>query len=340
MHFPALARALRLIAEKGAEEFYHGAIAEEIVEHLGKKGSLLSWEDFAQHRTDWVKPIATAFAGHDILEIPPNGQGLTVLIALNILNRTGLRRHEAGSTGFYHLLIEALKLAWVFRNRHIADPEFSEIPLDMLLGDQLADKLAGLLDPKKALDVRVALPQSDTVYLAVVDKNRLAVSFINSVYDGFGSCIVTPKTGIALQNRGACFVTTPGHPNCIGPAKRPLHTIIPAMAKKDGRVDMAFGVMGGDFQPMGHMMLAVNRYVFGLDPQAAIDMARVFPRGGEVLYEAALPHDVQRGLSELGHRLIPSGGPMGGGQAIAIDWEGHMLIGGSEPRKDGLALGY
>ena len=340
MRYPALAQTFRRIAEGGCQAFYHGEIAEEIVSHLAKRGGLLTLDDFARNESNWVKPIATPFAGHEILEIPPNGQGLTVLIALNILSHTGLRRHEAGSAEHYHLMIEALKLAWEFRNRHIADPDFSDIPVDDLLSETVARKLALLIDMNKSLDVRVALPKSGTVYLSVVDKNRLAVSFINSIYDPFGSGIVTPKTGIALQNRGACFVTAPGHPNCIGPGKRPLHTIIPAMAKKDGKVDMTFGVMGGDYQPMGHMMVAVNRYVYGMDPQEAIDMPRLFPQGGEVLFEATLPTAVQAGLAKRGHRLTPSGGPMGGGQAIAIDWDGHMLTGGSEPRKDGLALGY
>ncbi len=340
MRYPAFARSLRLIASEGRDVFYRGAIAEEIVGHLAKRGSLLSLADFAATEANWVKPVATRFAGHDILEIPPNGQGLTVLIALNILSHTGLRRHDAGSAGHYHLMLEALKLAWIFRNRHIGDPDFSDIPVAELLNDEKAAKLAAMIDLNKAIDVDVALPQSDTVYLSVIDRNRLGVSFINSVFDSFGSGIILPEGGFALQNRGAGFVTTPGHPNCIGPGKRPLHTIIPAMAKKDGKIDMAFGVMGGDFQPMGHMMVAVNRYVYGMDPQEAIDMARVFPANGEVMFEAALPASVQAGLAERGHRLKPSGGPMGGGQAIAIDWENGILIGGSEPRKDGLALGY
>jgi gamma-glutamyltranspeptidase/glutathione hydrolase len=174
----------------------------------------------------------------------------------------------------------------------------------------------------------------------VVDEKRLAVSFINSVYDGFGSCVVTPRTGIALQNRGACFVTDASHPNCIGPAKRPLHTIIPAMVKKDGLVDMSYGVMGGDYQPMGHMTVAVNRYVYGMDPQEAIDWARYFPKAGKVQVEAAVPEHVKEGLMEKGHALTAPPGPLGGGQAIAIDRANGVLVGGSDPRKDGFALGY
>jgi gamma-glutamyltranspeptidase/glutathione hydrolase len=197
-----------------------------------------------------------------------------------------------------------------------------------------------MIDMNRALDIRTAMRTSGTIYLSVVDEKRLACSFINSVYDGFGSTIVTEKTGIALQNRGACFVTDPAHPNCIGPGKRPLHTIIPAMVRHNGQIDMSYGVMGGDYQPMGHMSVAVNRYVYGMDPQEAIDWARYFPADGKVRVESGVPEAVQRGLAERGHVLEASPGPLGGGQAIAIDRSNGMLIGGSDPRKDGLALGY
>ena len=193
---------------------------------------------------------------------------------------------------------------------------------------------------RRALDITTAMRTSDTVYLTVIDSQRLAVSFINSIYYGFGSAIVTPRTGIALQNRGACFVTLPGHPNCIAPGKRPLHTIIPAMARKDGKIDMSFGVMGGDYQPMGHMTVAVNRYVYGMDPQAAIDWPRYFPNGSEVLVEDGIAELLRRELAERGHKVVASPDPLGGGQAIAIDRQQGVLIGGSDPRKDGLALGY
>jgi gamma-glutamyltranspeptidase/glutathione hydrolase len=238
-----------------------------------------------------------------------------------------------------HIEIEAMKLAWELRNRHIADPDFAEVPVAELLSPGMAARLAGMIDMKQALDIRTAMRQSDTIYLSVVDRNRLAVSFINSIYYGFGSAIVTPATGISLQNRGACFVADPGHPNCIGPAKRPLHTIIPAMSRKDGRVDMSFGVMGGDYQPMGHLCVAVNRYIYGMDPQAAIDMPRYFPKGGEVLVESGVTEAAQAGLRDRGHALVPAPEPLGGGQAIVIDHRRGILIGGSDPRKDGLALG-
>jgi gamma-glutamyltranspeptidase / glutathione hydrolase len=340
MAYPALAKTLRIIASEGRDAFYTGEIGEDIAGHLASRGSLLTRDDFARTEATWVEPISTSFAGHEILEIPPNGQGLTALIALNILGHFGLKSLDPGSPERMHLEIEAMKLAWVLRDRHIGDPDFAEVPVDELLSVKTAARLAGLIDMKRALDVKTALPQSDTVYLSVVDRDRLAVSFINSTYYGFGSGIVTPKTGIALQNRGACFVTTPGHPNCIGPGKRPLHTIIPAMVRKDGQIDMSYGVMGGGYQPMGHVSVAVNRYIHGMDPQEAIDWPRCFPDEGEVQIEAGVKASAREALARKGHRLTPAPKPLGGGQAIVIDRANGVLIGGSDPRKDGMALGY
>lgn len=339
MAYPALARSLRHIAREGRNAFYTGAIAEDIIHTASALGSLLTRDDLAAHEGNWVEPISTHFMDREILEIPPSGQGLTALIAFNILAQTGLRRHAACSVERHHLEIEAMKLAWELRNRHIADPDHAAIPVDRLLSPETAAQLASMIDMTRTLDIRTQMRQSDTIYLSVVDEERLAVSFINSVYDRFGSCIVTPETGIALQNRGACFVTDPAHPNCIGPGKRPLHTIIPAMVKKDGRIDMSYGVMGGDYQPMGHVSVAVNHYVYGMDPQEAIDFPRYFPEDGKLLAESAMDPELCAGLAALGHEVVPTG-PLGGGQAIAIDHAGGVLIGGSDPRKDGLALGY
>ena len=340
MAYPALAKTLKHIAKHGRAGFYEGEIADEIVSHLAARGGLLTREDFAAAKATWVKPISTHFAGHDILEIPPNGQGLTVLITLNILKHFGLRRFDPDSPERRHLEIEALKLAWVLRNRHIADPGFADVPVNELLSEETSQRLASLIDLNHSGDAAVSLPGSDTVYLTVVDKNRLSVSFINSIYWSFGAGIVTPKSAITLQNRGHGFTTQAGHPNCIGPAKRPLHTIIPAMAKKDGRIEMSFGVMGGDFQPMGHVNVAVNRYVYGMDPQAALDFPRLFPQGQDVLVESTVPLPVRAALTAKGHRIVAAEEPLGGGQAIAIDHARGLLIGGSDHRKDGFALGY
>ena len=340
MAYPALARSLRLIAREGRDAFYAGAIADDIIATVAPMGSLLAKEDLVRHTSTWVTPISTGFAGHRIHEIPPSGQGLTALIALNILSHFGLRRHDPASPERLHVEIEAMKLAWELRNRHIADPACAEVPVAELLSDSMAGKLASLISMTRALDIRTAMRTSGTIYLSVVDRNRMAVSFINSVYDGFGAAVVTPETGIALQNRGAGFVTDPGHPNCIGPGKRPLHTIIPAMATRDGRIDMSFGVMGGDYQPMGHMTVAVNRYVYGMDPQDAIGWPRYVPKGAEVWVETGITASQRQGLAGKGHRLAGAPKPLGGGQAIVVDHQRGVLIGGSDWRKDGLALGY
>jgi gamma-glutamyltranspeptidase / glutathione hydrolase len=340
MAYPALAETMKLIAREGRDAFYQGAIAEDIIATVRARGSLLTLADMAANEPSWVKPISAPFMGREILEIPPAGQGLTALIALNILSQFGLSRHDPASAERHHLEIEAMKLAWELRNRHIGDPDFVEVPVDELLSVKTAQKLAGMIDMNRALDIETGMRRSDTIYLSVVDEKRLACSFINSVYDGFGSCIVTPRTGIALQNRGACFVTDPAHPNCIGPGKRPLHTIIPAMVRHEGRIDMSYGVMGGDYQPMGHMSVAVNRYVYGMDPQEAIDWPRYMPKAGKVQLESGVPDAVRQGLAARGHVLETVSRPLGGGQAIAIDHAGGVLIGGSDPRKDGLALGY
>jgi gamma-glutamyltranspeptidase / glutathione hydrolase len=176
--------------------------------------------------------------------------------------------------------------------------------------------------------------------LSVVDQNRMAVSFINSIYWSFGSGVTTENTGIILQNRGAGFSTDPAHPNCIGPSKRPLHTIIPALSSHNGKIDMSFGVMGGDFQPMGHVNVALNRHVYGMDPQSTLDFARLVPENGGVLAEAGLTSTVRRDLEAFGHRIVDSQHPLGGGQIIVIDHTRNLLMGGSDPRKDGMSLGF
>lgn len=339
MRYPALAATLREIARDGRDAFYAGAIAQDMVTTLRAQGSLLTLEDFAATQCDWVKPLSTTFGGHRIHEIPPSGQGLTVLLALNILKCFGLKHLDPLGPQRRHLEIEALKRAWVLRNRHIADPEHAEVPVDDLLSEATAQRLAASIDPGLASDMRITLPASDTVYLAVADKNRLCVSFINSIYHEFGSGIVTEKTGIILQNRGTGFSCDPAHPNVIAPAKRPLHTIIPALATLDGKPEMVFGVMGGDFQPIGHVNVVLNRYVYGMDAQEALDPPRCVPSDGAVVVESSLPESVRRDLAARGHQIMVSAEPLGGGQIITLDTARGVLSGGSDHRKDGFALG-
>ena len=343
MRYPALAKTLRIIAQHGRDGFYSGEVADDIAATLAARGSLLTLDDLAATEATWVDPISTVYAGRELIEIPPNGTGITALIALNALGHFDMARYAPESIERRHLEIEAIKLAWVLRNRHVADPDQAPAPIGELLGKDTARQLAGMIDMDKAFEgpeAAVPMPRSDTVYLSVVDKDRMAVSFINSLYDDFGAGIVTPDTGITLQSRGAGFVTTPGHPNCIAPSKRPLHTIIPAMVRDNGRVVMAFGVMGGDYQPMGHTAVMLNRYVYGMDPQSSIDFPRAFPRQGVVGIEDTISDAVAEGLRRRGHVVERVVKPWGGGQAIAIDHATGLLSGGSDPRKDGLALGY
>ena len=342
MRYPALARSLGIIAREGRDGFYLGEIAEDIIAYVGPKGSLLTKEDFARTKADWVEPIKAQFAGHEIVELPPNGHGVTTLIALNVLKEIGIEKHAPDSAERIHLESEAMRLAWIYRNRHVADSDFVDVPIENLLSQATARELAGLISVERAIadpSNLVPMPRSDTVYLAVVDRNRMAVSFINSIYDSFGSGKVTPKTGIALQNRGACFVTDPGHPNCIGPGKRPLHTLMPGMMRRDGQVSHSFGVMGGAYQPMGHLTVAVNHLVYGMDVQEALDFPRYFHKAGVLSLEAGTRSRVAHVLKAKGHRVERAAEPLGGGQMIQIDGRHGTLIAGSDPRKDGLALG-
>jgi gamma-glutamyltranspeptidase/glutathione hydrolase len=343
MCYPALANSLRVLAGEGPDAFYRGQIAEDLVSYLRSKGSLLTHEDFARTQADWVEPISVEFAGHEIVELPPNGQGVTTLIALNILKQLDLKRHPADSSERMHLEVEAMRLAWVYRNRHVADSAWMDAPIKDLLSEGISRKLAALISEGRAIEEPEAaapMPRSDTVYFCVVDSKRMAVSFINSLYHAFGSAIVTPKTGITLQNRGACFVTQPEHPNCIGPAKRPMHTLMPGMIKRRGNITHAFGVMGGAFQPMGHLLVAVNRLLYHMDMQEALDFPRYFHADGLLSVEDGVSPKAVQNLETKGHRVVRAGEALGGGQAIELDHKEVALIGASDPRKDGLALGY
>ena len=342
IRYPALAASLGIIAREGRDGFYLGEIADDIIAYAGAKGSLLTKEDFARTKADWVQPIKAQFAGHEIVELPPNGHGVTTLIALNVLNELGIAKHAPDSAQRIHLESEAMRLAWIYRNRHVADSDFVDVPIASLLSQATAQELAGLVSLDRAIadpSNLVPMPKSDTVYLTVVDRNRLAVSFINSIYGSFGSGLVTSKTGIALHNRGAGFVTDPRHPNCIGPGKRPLHTLMPGMIQRDGRVSHSFGVMGGAYQPMGHVSVAVNHLVYGMDVQEALDFPRYFPSEGVLSLEHGVRSRVAKALEAKGHRVERAAEPLGGGQMIQIDGKRGTLIAGSDPRKDGLALG-
>ncbi|MFO1090473.1 MAG: gamma-glutamyltransferase [Hyphomicrobiales bacterium] len=339
-----LARTFEAIAAGGRDAFYKGPIAEDMVETLRGLGGVHTLADFEAARGDYVDPISTTFRGRDIFECPPNGQGIVALIILNIL--AGFKAEGSPvSLERYHREIEATRLAYAVRNAALADPTMARVPVDDLLSSTLADRLRNMIRPGERID---PLPSytppahNDTVYITVVDKDRNAASFINSTFHTFGAGIATAKTGIVLHNRGISFSLEEGHPNAVAPKKRPMHTIIPGMAVHGGRAAMPFGVMGGHYQAMGHASFISKVYDYGMDMQEAMSLPRVFPLPGtsQVEYELTLDPGVAQGLKDMGYELVRPARPIGGSQAIAIDWANGVLTGASDPRKDGCALGY
>lgn len=342
---PDQARTLRLIGESNGEAFYKGELADKIASYSEQTGGLLTKDDLASHRCEWVEPIGTSYRGYDLWEIPPNGQGLVALIALNILEHTNVAQLPHMSAARLHLIIEALKLAFADAHRYIADPEHTTVPVDKLLSkDYAASRLALISESRALTEVKPGLPgHSDTVYLCTADSDGRMVSFIQSNYMGFGSGVVVPGTGIALQNRGHGFTLEEGHPNQVAPRKRPYHTIIPGFITKDGVPMAAFGVMGGDMQPQGHVHTLLGIVDHHLNPQSAFDAPRVrVAHNGDVHVEAAMHPDVMRQLLKLGHRVHVEAdwGLFGGGQMIWRDPDTGVLIGGTEPRKDGIVAAW
>ncbi len=339
---PKLAETLRVIAKDGPKGFYEGAVAKDMVDHLNAHGGLHSMEDFAEARGEYVKSISANYRGVEIHQIPPNNQGITALIMLNLLEGFEPDMDGPLSVRRLHLELEAARLAYNVRDRHIADPRHVPMQLEHMLSAAFADELRALINPDHAAKhlPHTSLQKSETVYLSVVDRDRNAVSFINSIYHSFGSGLVAPKSGVLLQNRGMSFKIDAGHPNCIAPGKRPMHTIMPGMVMKNGKPLMPYGVMGGDYQPFGHAHVLTNILDYGMDPQAAIDCPRVFYTDGVVEAERGINAETRKGLEALGHKVITPDEPLGGGQAILIDWDKGTLTAGSDSRKDGCALGY
>jgi gamma-glutamyltranspeptidase/glutathione hydrolase len=342
MQFPALARTLKVIAREGREGFYAGEVARDIVGELDALGGLHTLADFAAQRATYVKPIAVSYCGVELNELPPSNQGIVALILLRVLERVGLPKDPI-SVQRYHVQIEAARLAFAMRDAFVADPDMADVPVEHMLSDAVIDGLAERVDRRRRREDLGALPQpagSNTVYFSIVDEKGMAVSFINSLYDDFGSGIATAKTGIVLHNRGKGFVCDPDHRNCIAPGKRPMHTLVPAMVTKGGKPLMSFGVMGAHFQPMGHVYVMTNMFHYGMDPQEAIDCPRIFFDGDTVLVEEAVPAAVVAGLKQLGHRIATRKMPWGGAQIVYIDRDKGTLVGASDGRKDGMALGY
>ena len=345
-----LARTLRLIAKHGRSAFYEGPVAEDIVRHLESHGGVHSLEDFAEYHGAYVEPIRTSYRDHDVFECPPNGQGIAALMMLNILSGFDLRKLDRLGAPRLHLEIEAARLAYRDRDHVVCDPAHRAVPVELMLSAKYAARLRASIDPEQT---NPDLPpcdlpsHRDTTYLTIVDRDRNAISFIGSLFHSFGSALVAPKSGVVLQNRGFGFRTDPDHPNAIGPRKRPMHTIIPAMVCKDGRSAMSFGVVGGRYQPWGHAHVLTNILDFGLDVQEALDLARVYHEDGLVHVERGIPDRVALDLTGYGHHVVRRSkvgnrddGPIGAGHMVKIDWESGVLVGGSDPRTDGCALGY
>lgn len=341
LRHPALARTLKRIAKEGAAAFYQGEVAADIVAKLKSVGGFHTEEDFATHLSDWVEPISTSYRGHVLYECPPNGQGIAALMMLRTLEGYTLAEHGHLDAERIHLLAEATKAAYRARDAFICDPAHGKVDVAGLLSEARAKRTRALISRDRASPAAAfdEIEHKDTVYLTVVDRDRNAVSFINSLFQAFGSTITAPRSGVLLHSRGHGFRTEVGHPNAIGPGKRPLHTIIPAMLCKDGKAVMPFGVMGGHYQATGHVDFLTRVLDHGLDIQAAADAPRTFAIGGKLQVERGVPEVAERALEAKGHVLEPVEAPLGGCQAIYIDWAKGVLHGASDPRKDGMALG-
>ncbi|SLN43063.1 gamma-glutamyltransferase family protein [Roseisalinus antarcticus] len=338
---PGVAEALRRLAVEGRAGFYEGEVAEDMVDTLRGLGGAHSLDDFAQARAEYTTPVTTAYGAHEVMEHPPNGQGATALLLLNILKQFDLSAMDPFGAERAHIEAEATKLAYDARNRFLADPDHMT-RLEHMLAPETAARLAALIRPDAVLPP--GLPgageaHKDTIYITVVDRDRMAVSLIYSIFRTFGSGVASDKFGILLQNRGAGFTLEKGHANEAAPGKRPMHTIIPGLLRKDGETVMPFGVMGGQYQANGHARFVTNLLDFGLSPQAAIDGPRSFATDGVLQVERGYPDAVRNALSDLGHQVEVPDGPIGGAQAIRIH-ESGVLEGASDPRKDGCALGY
>jgi gamma-glutamyltranspeptidase/glutathione hydrolase len=353
---PDLAKTYRILAAKGRDAFYRGEIARTIDSFERRIGGYIRLKDLEDHASTWVEPVSANYRGYDVWEIPPNSQGIAALEMLNILEGYDLTKLGFDSADALHVMIEAKKLAFEDMARYYADPDFVKVPVAELVSKEYATKRRALIRMDRALreipPSDLKLQTGETTYLCVADKDRNFVSLIQSNYSGFGSGPVPDGLGFCLQDRGALFNLDPKHPNALAPHKRPFHTIMPAMVTREGKPVFAFGVMGGSMQPQGHVQVLTNIVDFGMNIQEAGDAPRWFHTGsseptgelmkdgGEVAFENGVPPEVLRTLMERGHHAIMDVGDFGGYQGIWWDRANDVLIGGSESRKDGCAMGY
>jgi gamma-glutamyltranspeptidase/glutathione hydrolase len=340
---PDLAQTLRLIAERGSDVFYSGEIAEALVSAVQNVNGLISLADMTAHTSDWVEPIKTSYRGYDVIEMPPNNQGLAALIALNIVEGYRLCEMQHNSSEYLHCLIEAMKLALADAQNNVADPN-EPVQIDNLLTKNHAQERRIQINPvsgQGTLDRNAENEHGDTVYVAVVDEQRNVVSMISSLFKAFGSGVTVPETGLLLQNRGSGFRLEPSHPNRLAPGKRPYHTIMPAMITRDNLPWACFGVVGGTMQPQGHLQVVCNLIDFDMNPQSALDARRFrVLEDGQLALEDGISESVWAQLAALGHNIKSDSTEegFGGGQIILIS--DGTLFGGSDPRKDGCASGY
>ena len=338
-----LGNTLELISKKGVSEFYEGSIANDMVKSLNALGGLHTLEDFSKQKTIKSKTISSEYKNIQIHQCPPNGPGITVLLMMKLLEKLEINKFNSNSVERFHLEAEVTKQAYKVKEENLADPNFVNVNLDKILSDEFIDNIYESISLNKCSDIGdLNIPNHpETVYLSVVDKDLNTVSMINSVCYAFGSGITTDKTGIILHNRGTNFRVEEGHPNCIEGLKRPLHTIIPGVVlDHNGRSSLSYGVMGGQYQPVGQVHVLNNILDFEMSPQQAITFPRAFHFNNIYKLEKEVSKEIKDGLSKIGHNAVHIDDTHGGGQAIQIDRLKGNLIGGSDPRKDGYAKGY
>jgi gamma-glutamyltranspeptidase / glutathione hydrolase len=351
---PALANTYEKIAKGGRDAFYKGDIARTIDSYMKRNGGFISYEDLAEHKSEWVEPVSSNYRGYDVWELPPNGQGIAVLQILNILENYDIKSMGFGSKEHIHHFVEAKKLAFEDRARYYADPEFNKIPVAQLISKEYAAERMKLINPERAAARYDAgkLKQGDTIYLTVADKDGNMVSLIQSNYRGMGSGMTPEGLGFILQDRGEMFMLEEGHFNTFEPGKRPFHTIIPGFITKGGKPWLSFGVMGGAMQPQGHAQIVINLIDFGMNLQEAGDAPRIqhdgsseptgeiMTSGGIIYLESGISHETIRELLKMGHKIGYDVVGYGGYQAIMWDDVNKVYYGASESRKDGQAAGY
>jgi gamma-glutamyltranspeptidase/glutathione hydrolase len=353
---PALAASLELIAKGGRDVFYKGVIAKAIADDMQRRNGLITAKDLAAHHADWVEPLSTTYRGYQVLELPPNTQGVAALEMLNIMEGFDLKALGHNSAAYLHLMVEAKRIAFADRGAWLGDAASTPAKAleRMLSKEYAAERRKEINADKAAADYKplsiegrttpdggdAPVGRGDTIYLTAADSEGNVISLIQSLYETFGSGIVAGDTGIVLHNRGNLFSLTPGHPNLIGPGKRPFHTLIPAMVLKDGAPWVSFGVMGGDMQAQGHAQVLANLIDFGMNIQEAGEAARFRHSGAGLALESAFSAEARAGLTSRGHKLIDSTGVWGGFQGILIDPKTRVLMAGSDPRKDGMAAGW